>query len=256
VTRTFVERAPQFTTESAPYAWRDHLPNVIRARLSSEFYLGNAEAMSVGTAPERAFEFLSHLREVVSGRDKELKVDMRPALGRIEELLETESKTTARVPMLAIYWLWHRFMHPDLHMSKQEHVLASAERELGGRDLFSFALSLLAGGDLDLGIDDWCELAETREEERMAARFLEVPDRLDASLWVRVATELDRSGARANTLAAIGKAVEAAPGLSELLDLERRYAGGGPIEIDVRKFFLGSSPARDGMDAGSSNDTD
>lgn len=52
VVRTFVDRAP--TGRDEDFRWREHLPNLVHARLAPEYYLGHAEAMAAEVAATRA----------------------------------------------------------------------------------------------------------------------------------------------------------------------------------------------------------
>lgn len=241
VVRTYVQRG---STELDPnYQWRDHLPNIIKAQLASEFYLGNAEAMHPTTAATRTSEFLVHLIEVMAEREKQLKVDMRPALGRIEELLATQRSPSVREPMLATYLLWHRFMAPELHQPSPGKTLAAAAEELEGPSLYSFAAGTLLGESPPWSVDELCELAEQRYEDLQRPRPVELPARLDSALWICTAQRLSSDGAHDLACAALGRAVECSPGREDLLALEREVLAGHDIDFDVRAFLLGAAPA-------------
>ncbi|EEP70502.1 hypothetical protein MCAG_00829 [Micromonospora sp. ATCC 39149] len=45
--------------------------------------------MTKSTAAARAGEFFDYVIEVLVGRDKHVRVDMRPVLGRVEDMLAT-----------------------------------------------------------------------------------------------------------------------------------------------------------------------
>lgn len=239
VVRTYVQRGS--TERDTDYQWRDHLPNVIQVQLSPELYLGHADAMHPTTAAIRAGEFLSHTIEAMSGRS-EFKIDMRPALTRIEELLATQRSPSVREPMLAIYLLWHRLLPPEVHQPAPDTTLEVAMDELQRPSLYSFAVALLLDLKPPWNIDQWCELAEQRYEDLHKRRPVEFPARFDSALWLCVGEVLQGEGARHAAQAALARAVECTPGHEGLLSLERQATTGHAIAPNVRDFLIDPSP--------------
>lgn len=117
------------------------------------------------TAQTRAGEFLVHLIEALSGR-AELKIDMRPALGRLEELLNTQRSPRVREPLLAMYLLWHRLLPAEVHRPTPASTMAAAMEELQRPSMYSFAAGLLLGETPLWSVDELCELAEQRYGDR------------------------------------------------------------------------------------------
>ncbi|GAA2698380.1 hypothetical protein GCM10010428_81140 [Actinosynnema pretiosum subsp. pretiosum] len=240
VVRTYVQRGS--TEPDWSFVWRDHLPNVLRVTLAPQLYLGQAAAMNPLTAAVRASEFIDHMAEALSGRGK-FEIDMRPALDRIEEMLATQRSPAVQEPMLAVYFLWHQLLPPEVHQPAPEEVMATALRELQRRpNLYTFAVALLLGRDLPWSVDEVCELAEQRHEESQNSRPIELPARLDSALWVFVAQQLWSDGGYDLARAAIGMAVECCPGHRDLLALERDVVAGNAPGFDVRAFVLGPGP--------------
>jgi hypothetical protein len=65
---------------------------------------------------------------------------------------------------------------------------------------------------------------------------------LDSALWVLVARSLLSDGGHSLAGAAIGKAVECAPGDEEFMDLERQVSAGQLDNVDLQALVLGRSP--------------
>jgi hypothetical protein len=237
VVRSYIERAPRHL--DTDFRWRDHLPNVAQVRLTPMLYLGHAEAMAPQVAAVRAGEFLGLLIEALSGREQ-WSIDMRPALGRIEQLLTSHRSPSVREPMLMMYLLWHRIFPSDVHRPAPQTVLAAAERELTGPSMHSFAAALLLGLDPPWSIEEVCELAEQRYEALQGSICDEMPTRLEAALWVVVAQRLSRDGdAHATACAALARAVECAPGDIDLLTLQGQFAAGrGGDGFDVCAYVI------------------
>lgn len=235
VVRTYIGRGS--TELDSNYRWRDHLPNVIRAQLASEFYLGMADAMEPSNVPTRAGEFLDHVIEAIAGR-QQMKIDMRPALGRIEQLLNTHRKPAVREPALAIYFLWHEFLPPFAHRPTPEKFVELAQRELQSPSIWSFAVCLLLGEVPPWTVEEWCELAEQRFNDLQRSMPVRLPSRIDSALWICVARCLRADDAVELARAALGRAVECSPGHERLVRLEREFAVDHAIKINVRKFVL------------------
>ncbi|WP_431816902.1 hypothetical protein [Gordonia jacobaea] len=242
VVRTYVQRAP--TDKDTEYQWRENLPNVIQVQLAPELYLGSGDAMHSTTAATRAGEFLAHTIEVLSGRS-DFKIDMRPALTRIEQLLVTERSSSVREPMLAVYLLWHSLLRPEFHQPAPETTIEAATDELQRPGLYSFAVAVLLDLEPLWDVDDWCELAEQRYEDLHSRRPVEFPARFDSALWLRLCEVLQVEGAQSAARAALSRAVECSPGNQELVSLERDMEAGTAITLDVRTFLIDPLPQND-----------
>ncbi|NJC13060.1 hypothetical protein F4558_002886 [Micromonospora profundi] len=243
VIRTFVYRGP--TDLDRTFRWRENLPNVIQVRLAPEFYLGNPESMTKSTAAFRAGEFFGYVTEVLAGRDKHMRVDMRPVLERIEDMLATHRSPAIREPMLAIYLLWHRVMATELHRPAPDAVMKAALTELKVPSMCSFTVGALLGHTPPWSLDDLCELAEQRYEELNRRQHVELPPRVDSALWALVAHRLLSDGAPTLALAAIDRAVKCSPGNEDFMELERRVVVGQLDDPDLKALILGqSSPSQ------------
>lgn len=236
VVRTYVERGS--TVIDRTYSWRDHLPNVIQVKLAPSLYLGHADALGPVSAAARASDFLGLLIEALSEREN-FSVDMRPVLGRVEELLETQRSPAVRAPMLAMYLLWHRLFPEEVHRPDPHNTMETAANELQGPSMFSFITGLLLGYPAPpWSVDEFCDLAEDRFADLRKRRPFDLPARVDSALWIYVADVLWQNGTHDLACAAIARAVECTPGHEGLLQLELDVLGGRDIKFDVRAFVL------------------
>lgn len=245
VVRTFVARGS--TELDSGYAWHDHLPNVMQVELAPELYMGYAENMTPKGAAKRASDFVEMVNDALAGR-RQLPVDMRPALERIEQLLPTQHDPQVRRPMLAIYLLWHVLLPESFHLPSADDFLDTARDELSEPSLWAFAVSAVLGLEPDWELDDWCELAEQRWEAMHARRPAPAPLRLDAALWARTAVSLQAVGAVASSLEAVGNALQCEPGDAELIKLEEALQTGSDYDFEVRRYVVGAL-AEDSADA-------
>jgi hypothetical protein len=236
VVRTYVQNGS--VELDSDYDWRRDLPGLYRGQLAPEVYLGYVNALSRRNAGQRASEFIGLVIEAVA-HGSEFKVDMRPVLTRIENLLQAEGAPSVRLPLLAMYYLWHRVMNSTVHQPAPEALMAVAVRELETPNVYSFAIAILLGVDTSWSVDDVCELAEDRYSELQKRRFLELPPRLDASLWLYAAHRLSSVNMDVVAHAAVARAVECWPGSKELINFERVFETDRDATFDIRGFVLG-----------------
>lgn len=240
VVRSFVSQGPTEVDKSFNY--RDNLPNVVRMQLAPQFYMWRPENMTASTAHDRLDEVASIFIEVLSQREEQLSTDMRPALERIEELLNGPMDAAPKRAMLAIYFLWHWLTHPDLHRPDSETWMDVAIRELSGSSLESLTVAAVIGQQPPWSVDEWCELAEDRHADLQRRRPQPIRPAIDALLWVETARALSLDGSVVEARAALAHAVECMPGNSALMQQESEFEQGGRINIDLQGLVLGAAP--------------
>jgi hypothetical protein len=241
ILRNFVARGSKEIDRT--YSYREHLPNIIRVEFAPQFFIGEPDSMTTGSADQRFADFVSVVVEVLSGRTEQLQVDMRRVLERVEQLLSGRVKAGARRSMLAIYYLRHHITHPDLSRPEPDAILSQAVDALTPPSLTSFAVAMLIDRTPNWTIDEWCELAEGRYADLQSANPVPMPAEIDAVLWIKVAAELQQVGAQREALAAIGRAIDVLPGRPVLLAAERQIADGGELEVDIRALVLSHDDA-------------
>lgn len=239
VVRSFVSQGPTEVDES--YNYRENLPNVVRMQLAPQYYMWRPENMTALTAPERLDEVVSIFIEVLSKREEHLSADMRPALERIEELLNGPMDAAPRRAMLAIYFLWHWLTHPDLHRPDSQTWMEVAVAELNGPSLESLTVAAVIGQQPHWSVDEWCDLAEDRHDDLKRRRPQPIRPAIDALLWVEAARALSSDGSIVETRAALAHAVECMPGDRALIQQEKEFEQGGSINIDLRGLVFGAA---------------
>lgn len=240
VVRSFVSRGPTQVDKS--YNYRENLPNVVRAHLAPQYYMWRPENMTTSTAQERLDEVASIFIEVLSNREEQLSTDMRPALERIEQLLNGPMDAAPRRAMLASYFLWHWLTHPDLHRPSSERWMEVAVEELSGPSLESLTVAAVIGQQPPWSVDEWCDLAEDRHNDLQRRNPQPIRPAIDALLWVETARALSSDGSVLEARAALAHAVECMPGDPALVRQENKFDEGGPIDIDLRGLVLGAAP--------------
>lgn len=254
VVRSFVRQAP--TEVDKAYNYRENLPNVVRMQLAPQYYMWRPENMTASTAQQRLDEVVSAFIEVLSKRDERLSVDMRPALERVEELLNGRMAAAPRRAMLASYLLWHLLTHPDLHRPDSDAWMDVAINELSGPSLESLTVAAVIGRQPPWSVDEWCDLAEDRHDDLQRRRPQPIRPAIDALLWIETARALSVDGSVVEARAALAHAVECMPGDQALVQQERQFEEGGPINVDLQGLVLGAAPGSEstqGSGAGDEN---
>lgn len=239
VVRSFVNDGPTQVDES--YNYRENLPNVVRMLFAPQYYMWQPGNMTASTAQERLDEVVTIFIEVLSKRAEQLSADMRPALERIEELLNGPMDAAPRRAMLASYFLWHWLTHPDLHRPDSEAWMEVAIKELDGPSLESLTVAAVIGQQPPWSVDEWCDLAEDRHDDLQRRKPQPIRPAIDALLWVETARALSSDGSVVEAHAALAHAVECMPGNPALVQQEREFEAGGPINIDLRSLVLGAT---------------
>ena len=251
VVRSFVSLGPTQVDKS--YNYRENLPNVVRMQLAPQYYMWRPENMTASTAQERLDEVVSIFIEVLSKREEQLSADMRPALERIEVLLNGPMDAAPRRAMLASYFLWHLLTHPDLHRPDSDTWMDVAIKELSGPSLESLTVAAVIGQQPPWSVDEWCDLAEDRHDDLQRRKPQPIRPAIDALLWIETARALSSDGSVVEARAALAHAVECMPGDPALVQQESEFEEGGPINIDLRGLVLGAaqgSGSTHGSDAG------
>lgn len=244
VVRSFARQSSTDVDESFNY--RENLPNVVRMQLAPQYYMWHPDNMTASTAPERLDEVVSIFIELLAKREKQLSVDMRPALERIEQLLTGPIDAAPKRAMLAIYFMWHWLTHPDLHRPDSDTWMEMTITELNGPSLEAFAVAAVLNQQPDWSVDEWCDLAEDRYHDLQRRRPQPVRPPIDALLWVEAARALALDGSVVEARAALAHAVECMPGDPILIQQERDFEQGRPINLDLQDLVLGAS--RESMD--------
>lgn len=214
----FVERSPSKVDDK--FTYRDHVPGVLRVPLAPQYWIGNPEGFSASTAPM----VLNGLCETLLDPEPQ-PPDLTRVLERIEQLLSTTPDAQKRIPMVAIYCIWHVLLDPQHHRPNAESVIAKYRGDLARPSGAGFAARLLAGYPIEWNDEELLDLVEQRRSDLTGRQRRPLPPKIDAALLVLTAVQLwDSNQDRASML--ISDAVEMLPGDPEMLALEREGLAG------------------------------
>lgn len=235
VIRTFVQQAP--TDLDTTFNFRAHLPGQVRVRLAPEMWIGHPDATTRDSAATILDGFLWLLIGVLARREGAQLVDMRPALARVETLIRGENARDVRIPMVALYELWHTVVPPDAQQPDNEAFKARYSSDLDGPSLYAFVVRVLTGHRIEWSVDEVLKLVDERKAVLSRRPDQQLPPRLDAALILAAATLLrDEDPERAAAL--VSDAVEFIPGNQRLMILEPVSRDVQVPEIDLADFVL------------------
>lgn len=250
VIREFITHGPTEQTEQFDY--RTVLPNLYRAELAPQYWIGSPGSLSKETAGRFFDGLVSILRETLAptaGANPDgpessalpMPVDLRPVLAQIEKDIPHTSGRP-RLCLIGVYWLWHRFLSQDVHMIGAESFLKKYGSELFPPSMQSFVAGCLAGDEPEWSTEQLQTLADDERAYRAHRNPDPLPKIFNAALEAAVAIRLDGDGHREAAIAQLSRAVEEFPGSETLITAEATYAAGGPLELDLRSFALGGEP--------------
>jgi hypothetical protein len=219
VTR-FVERSP--SRVDPEFRYRDHLPGILRGiMLAPQYWISGVDAFSASSAPR----VLNGLCETLMPPTPS-PPDMSAVLERIEQLLDETPNVEERVPMTAIYCIWHVTLDPKHHRADADSVIVKYREDLDAPSAGGFAARLFAGYDVEWSDEQLLDLIEQRRRDLTRRRPLDpLPARIDAALLVSAAVRVWDSD-RSRALQLVADAVEMLPGDDVMLGVERTCLDG------------------------------
>lgn len=242
VIRTFVDRAP--TDLDTSFDYRQHLPGIVKAQLAPQLWIWQAEGFSQARAPQVLEGFIELLLGTIADPEHPQVVDLAAVLEKIEIATPGVAKAEDRLPMVAIYVLWHAFMNPERH--HRPGVAEFIERfdsDLDDPSAIGFAVRVLTEHPLEWTLDQVTELVDRRRDDLRRGRGQPLPPRLDVALLLTAALMLWDHGQLADAAALISEAVEALPGDEGLIAVEKAALEGERPSLDLLGFVVDAPTA-------------
>lgn len=242
VIRQYVKRAPTGIDPDFQRTYRSAIPGTVRVRLDPEAWLPSYSNFTAIDAPQIFSGLVDSFHRVVTGQSEGV-VDIRIPLQRIEALLPGESKDQSRLPMIAIYLLWHGMVATELERPEPGRYLDRDAHLLDLPSMYSYAIWLF-GMEATWQDDELMMLADERETvlQQQHKSLLELPARLDATLRFDLARRAWNRGDEPECTKQLGKAIELLPGDQELIAYEADLINAKAFPAsDPRVFFFNRS---------------
>jgi hypothetical protein len=117
----FVERGE--TVEREQFDYRRSFPNIVTLPLASAYWIHQTNGFTHEHGPSRLTAFLGQWTAAALLRQPNAKVtDIRPLLRKIEEIVPGLSKASQRLPLLTMYFLFHRLIPGEERLPKFEEM--------------------------------------------------------------------------------------------------------------------------------------
>jgi hypothetical protein len=236
VINVFVQRSPTGIEPSFDY--REALPGILRMELAPQYWIGNADGFTPGTAQRVLKGFLELLIDVLSDPSAAQLVDLSAVLEKIESALPSEAKPEARQPMIALYVLWHAFTDPVHRRPKASTLIPRYKADLESPSMAAFAIRVLTSAEIEWSTKQLLGLVALRRNDLRRGRGQPLPARLDTALLLYAAERLENENRSAEALSLISEAVESLPGYGPLLAFERDVQAGSKIPLVLFEFIL------------------
>ncbi|MCV7254643.1 hypothetical protein H7J86_20990 [Mycobacterium hackensackense] len=246
VIREFVRRAS--TEDVEPFEYRSAIPGILQVQLAPQLWVSSADGFSKDSAG-RYFEgvvdvLLEALRPTRgnyadnTGATRPIEADLREICSRIE-VLAPSLQGGPRLSMIAIYYLWNRFIVPEKAMPDAESFVEKYVPELEAPSMQSFVVACVTGEEPPWATAEFEHLVANNVVSRPNARTDPLPNLFRAALAAEAAKHLALDGRRDDAIAMIATAVEELPGNRVLIEAESNYAAGQSLSVDLRELLFG-----------------
>ena len=117
----FVERGE--TVEREQFDYRQSFPNIVALPLAPEYWIHQTNGFTYEHGPSRLTAFIGQWTAAILLRQPNAKVtDIRPLLGKVEEVVPGLSNASQRLPLLTMYFLFHRLIPPEQRLPKFQEM--------------------------------------------------------------------------------------------------------------------------------------
>lgn len=237
----FVEQSPKIKAEE--YDYRPELPGVLSMPMAPQYWIWRERGYNTRSAHRYLSGFLNELESVLNGR-KEGLTNIRPILEKIElEVPRLALKN--RLPMVALYLLFHRHISEECHLPSADEFLKTHLTIFESPSLESLVCHVVMGQRTGWDPEKQQEMRLSYLRQRYHKNGLKLGPILEAAMIIHTADAFLMHDERERVEVLISDVVENLPGNKVLLDLERRCLNGEQIGLDWRELLLSQSGSQD-----------
>lgn len=240
VIRRFVEDVPKAKPE--PWDYRVALPGQIQAQLAPQYWIGHANGFNAETAP-RWFNGAADAMISWLSSDRREGFSLDEVCKKIEDSVPKLPVGDSTTTMVAIYVLWHEWLHPEDHRPSARAFIGHHAACLALPTPVAFAVGLLSNRELPTWTpDDWAEMASNRHDARSRGKETPLPAAIDTLIQLEAADQLEAAGRHEEAIVFAANAVEGTPGNEDLIAWEKSLLSGDhDPNFSVHRFLFGAS---------------
>ncbi|GJO27410.1 hypothetical protein NJB1507_33310 [Mycobacterium marinum] len=240
VVRRFVADAPRAQPE--PWDYRGALPGQFQARLAPQYWIGQAEAFDVESAPQWFNGVAEAMISWLSGLNED-GFNLTGVIEKIEQLVPRLPDGEVKTTMVALHVLWHAWLRPEDHRTSAADFI---EHYGGCLDLptpMAFTVGVLSNRrPPEWTPDEWAKMAASRHAARCKGKESPLPATIDTFIQLEAADQLEVAGRHEEAVVFAANAVEEFPGNADLMAWEQRLLSGDHNpDFDLQRFLFGKS---------------
>lgn len=238
VIRTFVHRQPRVEREE--YNYRSELPGLISLPMAAQHWVFDPAWYSVQTASRYLTGFLEQLTQTLRDPQQPL-TDLSAILRRIEEIVNGVAEPQ-RLPMLALYQLYHWYTPEENHSPNHEGVMRRHAALFDRPSIETAIIYVLQGEAMPWGPEETLTAYEAYQQKRYKRNRLNIGWMIETALLLEIAEafRVRENSERAREM--ISRAVEEFPGEDRLLRLEAQARVDNISPIRWRDILLPPQP--------------
>jgi hypothetical protein len=219
IIKQFVARGPFIEREEFDY--HRALPNIVTMRLAPEYWIANTVGFSYQHGPLKLSAFIGQVTSAVLLRTPKAKLtDMRPVLALVETMLPALQSPKQRLPLLALYFLFHQWAGQDFNCEQWPALFEKYKSDFDQPSIESFVTHILTGQRTDWTLEQFEELYRNYFRTRHRADTTNIGRTLEAAFSLYVAEINRKEGNEPRARELIGLAVEAQPNHAGLRGFE------------------------------------
>jgi len=173
------------------YDWRRDLPGIVKLEIAPQYWIWKDEGFTPSQSTRRFSGFLSHLQEAILSNSP--LVDLRKLLEKYESLIPT-AKQEYKVPMLAMYYLYHFYIGQEAKRPNYEKFLEQHEDVFNECCIEMMIVHLLPGQEWPWNVDKCVSHYDRYKEQKFSKNALVIPSLIELSLIVKIANVYLKSG--------------------------------------------------------------
>lgn len=237
VIERFVAEGPKVEREA--FEWRSALPGIIRVPLAAECWVHRAEGYTAASARRYLAGFLDQVSAIERKEEGAKLTDLGAVLEKVEAHVPGLARKEQRLPMLALYLLFHRRVPERHHRPGWIEFMKRHEGDFGAPSVESMVVHLVLGLDPPWPLAELDALHRDYVRQRRTAKGLHVGELLEAAFALALAEKKRIDGDEQGAREAVCRAVEGWPGCEPLVTFEAGLRVGPLPPIAWRPILLG-----------------